>query len=162
MENLKFKGKYFFELIRNNKVIKEKVIENHITDSALSSIISNYFDNGSPSSNLYIGLILSGDVSEPNIDTLTDLFSTCVENENYSGNRRLWIPSVVNHEVSNINNKVEFLLNQNTDIMGIFLCGVESKAIKTGFLFSTAVNLDFGLLQNDIIKLSYKITTQSA
>lgn len=161
MENLKFKGEYFFELIRDGKVVKEKVIKNHVTDSALSSIISNYFDNGSPSSNLYIGLVLSGDVAEPNINTLSDLFATCVENEFYTGNRRLWIPSVVNYEVSNVNNKVEFLLNQNTDIVGIFLCGIEDKAIKTGFLFSTAVNLDFGLLQNDIIKLSYKITTQS-
>lgn len=165
MEKLKFKGEFFVEIIRDNLLIEYNV-KNKITESAINSILLNYFDNGSPSGNLYIGLgvFSTGNIYSPSINNLEDLFLNCIEFDSYIGNRKLFIPSVNNGEVSNISNKVSFNITQDGYIPIIFLTDIEDKNIKIGNLISRAIyqNGPFGVKLNDIINISYKITTFSS
>lgn len=142
--------------------------KNAVTLVGLDSILSIYFNAGTPFATFYIGLIdAAGYVTLSSSDTLASHSSNWAENTQYSGNRPAWGNGGSSGQSVTNASPVSFAMTPTVGspatIKGLFLCTVASGSASPNILFSTALFSQGNQVVNngDTLKVTYVVGATS-
>lgn len=157
INDLKAKGKFIVEHIRNGEVIGEYEFPNGIVDQGLNSILGIMFHSDTQITTWYIGLIdNSGFSSLANGDTLAS-HAGWNEFTSYTGNRLSWGPGASSSRSITNGSTVNFPITGSGTLKGIFVASVATGT--SGTLWSTAAfGSTVAVTNGDTLKVTYTVS----
>ena len=155
--DLKAKGHFKIEHVRNGEVIGEYEVPNGIVDAGLNSILNIMFDSATQITAWYIGLIdNSGFSSLANGDTLAS-HSGWNEFSSYTGNRQAWTAGSASSRSITNSSTVNFSITGSGTLKGIFIS--DHATGTSGTLWSTAAfGSTVAVTSGDTLKVTYTVS----
>lgn len=160
MNNLKLKGQWKAQLIRDNAVIGEYDFPNGIVNVGLNYLLDASFNGGTAISTWYIGLINNaGFTALNNADTMAS-HSGWVETADYTeGTRPEWTAGAASARAVTNSATVDFAVNATVTIRGIFITSNNTKSGTTGTLWSTGNFLsNVNASNGDTLRVTYTLS----
>jgi len=157
ISDLKAKGRFIVEHIRNGEKIGEYEFPNGIVDQGLNSILGIMFHSDTQITSWYIGLIdNSGFSALANADTLAS-HSGWNEFTSYTGNRKSWSPGASSGRSITNGTTVDFAITGSGTLKGIFVSNAASGT--SGTLWSTAAfGSTVAVANGDTLKVTYTVS----
>jgi len=160
MNNLKLKGQWKAQLVRDSKVIGEYDFPNGIVNVGLNYLLDASFNGGSAVSTWYIGLINNaGFTALNNADTMAS-HSGWVETDDYTeGTRPEWTSGAASSRAVTNSATVDFSIDATVTIRGIFITSNNTKSGTTGTLWSTGNFLsNVSAANGDTLRVTYTLS----
>ena len=171
---IKVQGWFTVEQWRDDKLLKEFVVQNGITLGGKDDLLDVYFTNGTQITSWYCGLLDTGYSVADDTDIMSD--AAAAEFTEYTvpvadaTNRADWSPGT--QQVENVSGTnyvyienatlMEFTitgLGGAQDVYGAFIGSTQAKGATTGILWSTAAFTagDLTVINTDVVKIKYKV-----
>jgi hypothetical protein len=151
-----FGGDFGLEVFdKKGRRINTAIAENGITDQGLTDLLTTYFDEGTPITTWYFGLI-AGTGTLAATDTLAS-HAGWTEFTDYTGDRKAWVPDAPSARAIGNTTTSDFAITGTGTLKGAFLGGAETGT--SSILWSTGLfNSDVPVENGNTIKLSYALS----
>jgi hypothetical protein len=160
MQKIGLVGKFKVQHIRDNKVLDEVEFNNGIVNEGINQLLDAGFNGGSQISTWYIGLINNASFTAlNNADTMAS-HTGWLESADYTeGTRREWTSGAAAARAVTNGTTVDFSINANVTLRGIFITSNNTKSGTTGVLWSTATFLSNVVATNgDTLRITYTLS----
>ncbi len=154
---LRHKGIFYFELWRNDKLIKQIQAKNGITTEGKDHVLNSVFRSATQITTWYIGLIdAAGFASLLVADTLASHtgWSEIIPGTGYTGNRQEWVKAAATGGSMTSSSQAIFPILGTYRVQGGLLCSVASGSVgtlQTTGIFDTPVDV----INGDDFKVVY-------
>jgi hypothetical protein len=138
--------------------------KNAITNVGLNSLLDVYLRNQTQIATWYMGLIDNASFSALAAADTGASHAGWAENQDYSASTRpAWSPAAASSQAITNTSTVDFAMNADKTIRGIFLISNNTKGGTTGTLFSTATFSTGSqtVANGDTIKVTYAVNASS-
>lgn len=157
--NVKFKGVYTVEVIRNGKTVHKQDYPNGVVNVGKDKILDVMFDGVTQITSWYLSLISdAGFTALAAADTMGS-HTGWVEFTGYSqATRPEWEPEAASGQVSTNATPVQFDVTSSGTLKGGFLTSEDTKSGTTGTLWGTALFTgDIPVVNGDVVKITYSV-----
>lgn len=163
-DEIKGKGRYVGQIIRNGIIIDEFECENLVVNQGLNYALGAALGNQSVITTWYIGLF-SGNYTVLATDTASGIAAAATEVTAYAaGARQAWTPATpASQAITNSASQASFTFNGSVTIFGAFLVSTSTISGTTGTLFSGAqFSASKAVVSGDQLLLTYTFSAASA
>lgn len=156
LEAILFGGEFHMEVFDNkNRRVNILDFHNGITDEGMTDLLTTYFDEGTPVTTWYFGLI-AGTGTLAATDTLAS-HAGWTEFTDYTGDRKAWVPTAPAARAIGTSTTSDFAITGSGTLKGAFLCAVDTGT--SGVLWSTGLfSGDQPVENGNTIKMSYALS----
>jgi hypothetical protein len=160
MNDLKLKGRWKAQVIRDGEVIDEQEFPNGIVNEGLNYLLDAAFNGGSPISTWYIGLINNAGFTALNSADTMASHSGWVETSAYTeATRREWTSGAASGRAITNASTVDFSIDATVTIRGIFITSNNTKGGTSGTLWSTGLFLaNVVATSGDTLRVTYTLS----
>jgi len=157
-------GRYHGQIIREGRVIDEWEDDNLVVNEGLNSLLSVYFNGGTPITTWYCG-VFEGNYTPVATVTAATITSASTECTAYaSATRPEWVEAAPSSQsITNSASRASFVFNATKTVYGAFLVSTSTKSGTSGTLFSAArFSSAKSVVSTDELLLTYTFTAASA
>ena len=160
MNDLKLRGHWEWEILKDGKSLEKGDMPNGLTDPGLDSLLDVYFNAATQINNWYIGLIDdAGFTALAAADTMASHAGWAEFTTYTEATRPEWAPDAPSTQLIQNGTARTFNITASATLKGIFVTSDSAKSGTAGTLWSTALfGSDKAVSNGTELKLTYKVS----